>query len=101
MFQMYADGYGQKTIAWTLNGNAAQRARAEEDGVQLHALAAFVVVLHPDDSARGVPVSCESIRAALRFIHDVKPRAVSVEVCESEDAAPLLALLERAGTSLH
>ena len=25
MFQMYADGYGQKTIAWTLNGNAAQR----------------------------------------------------------------------------
>lgn len=47
MFQMYADGYGQKTIAWTLNGNAAQRARAEEDGVQLHALAAFVVVLIP------------------------------------------------------
>jgi hypothetical protein len=25
MFQMYADGYGQKTIAWTLNANAAQR----------------------------------------------------------------------------
>lgn len=86
-----------------LTAAVLSRARAEQDGIEIHKSAELVLLLHPDgaDGASIVPLSCASIADVLTFIREMAPRSVDVEVGRFEDRAPLVALLERDGNTIH